>query len=121
MQYNLYLIVKNVIKSKNPREYVKKIKNKKYVYGFYLIEKIHLINVLQGTRSAESKQLLKKLKDELKTGYELCEKELEKNHNDNSKYFNITTQMINYENIKIKYLYDDNANLFFRAKDVCLA
>ena len=122
MQYNLYFIVKNVIKSKNPKEYVKKIKNKKFVYGFYLIEKIHLIKILKKSVSVESKLLLKNIQEDKQTGYELCEKDLEKKQKDNnSKYFDNNKQIINYENIQIKYLYDDNTNLFFRAKDVCSA
>ena len=64
--YNLYDIVKNVIKSKNPKEYIKKIKNRKFIYGYYLIDKNELVKILEKSKSEDSKDLLNKIKNNKK-------------------------------------------------------
>ena len=119
-KYNLLNISKEIIKSKNPKEYIKKIKNKQFVYGYYLIDKQPLIVILEKAKSIDSKSLLKKILKNKKTGYELDEKTLkEKYENTKVNYFDIGTQLINYEESKIRYIYDKEANVFFRAKDLC--
>lgn len=71
--YNLYDIVRDVIKSTSPKEYIKKIKKRKFIYGFYLIEKENLIEILKKAKSDESNQLINKLNKNIKTGFELSE------------------------------------------------
>ena len=117
--YNLYDIVKNVIKSKNPKEYIKKIKNRKFIYGYYLIDKNELVKILEKSKSKDSKDLLNKIKNNKKTGYELEEKELEKKYNQPKQYLDIGKQLINYKKAIVKYFYLDDGSIYFRAVDVC--
>lgn len=117
--YNLFDIVKNVINSKNPREYIKKIKNRKYIYGYYLIEKNELIKILKKSKSKDSDLLLTKINNNNKTGYELDEKDLLDKYNRLNNYINIGDQLINYEEKLVKYVYDDKGNVYFRGKDIC--
>lgn len=44
---------------------------------------------------------------------------MEKYKKSQVNYFDIGSQLINYEECKIRYLYDDKANIYFRAKDIC--
>lgn len=118
--FNLYDIVKCVLKSKSPKEYIKKVKAKEFIHGFYLIKKPDLIDILERTKVVAGKNLLEQINKNEKTGYELSKDELiEKYKNNQTNYFDIGTQLINYEECKIRYLYDDKSNVYFRAKDIC--
>lgn len=119
--YNLYDIVKDIIKSTNPKEYIKKIKEKSFMYGFYLIEKDNLIKILLKAKSNESKTLINKLKNNINTGYELSKDTLvNKYENSNKNYFDFGTSLINYEKNKVRFTIDNDGNLYFRAKDICI-
>lgn len=75
---------------------------------------------MEKAKSIDSKNLLKKILINKETGYELDEKTLkEKYENTKVNYFDIGTQLINYQESKIRYIYDKEANVFFRAKDLC--
>lgn len=120
IMFNLYDIVKCVLKSKSPKEYIKKVKTKEFVHGFYLISKDNLILILEKTKALAGKNLLEQINKNEKTGYELSKEELiEKYKNNQTNYFDIGTQLINYGECKVKYLYDDESNVYFRAKDIC--
>ena len=117
--YNLFDIIKNIIKSKNPREYIKKVKNRKFIYGYYLIDKNELIKMLNKSKSPNSNILLTKINNNQETGYELEEKSLLDKYNRINNYINIGEQLINYEKKLIKYVYDDKGTIYFRGKDIC--
>jgi prophage antirepressor-like protein len=120
MYYNLYQIAKDIIKSKSPKEYIKKVTTKKFVHGFYLINDKDLIEILEKAKSEESKDFIEKIKNKVITNYEICEEELNKKYEQSqSNYFDIGSQLINYEKAKVRYFYDEIGNIYFRAKDVC--
>lgn len=99
--FNLYDIVKEVIKSTNPKEYIKKIKDRTYVYGYYLIEKENLLKILE-----KSKILINKIKNNIITGFDV-DGNLYFRAKDNCKLLNYsdTKQTINQidDNFKIEF------------------
>ena len=118
--YNLYEIVKHVLKSRSPKEYIKKIKEREFLHGYYLIEKEDLIKILEKTKSLDGQKLLLKINNNEKTIYELDKASLiQKYKKSQVNYFDIGSQLINYEKCNVKYLYDCKANIYFRAKDIC--
>lgn len=85
-----------------PREYIKKVKAKEFLHGFYLIKKDDLIDLLEKTKVLAGKNLLDDVKKNKKTGYELSREELvEKYKKSQVNYFDIGSQLINYEECKI--------------------
>lgn len=79
-----------------------------------------MITILEKAKSDDSKVLLDKLNNDIITNFELSEDELNKKYDQSQvNYFDIGNQLINYEECKVRYLYDNNANIYFRAKDIC--
>uniref|UniRef100_A0A6C0H089 Bro-N domain-containing protein n=1 Tax=viral metagenome TaxID=1070528 RepID=A0A6C0H089_9ZZZZ len=127
--YCLNDIAEKLICSKNIKEYIKKINNKKCIKGNYYISKEDMIIILSKCKTDIGKQYLEyinnqdkptenDIKVEKDNTKHITTKEELQSKIDNRKYIDNGTNEIIYNNNRILY-FEYNEVLYLRAKDVC--
>ena len=123
---NLYCvndIAEKLILSKNVKEYIKKINNKKWIKGNFYISKEDMIVILSKCKTDIGKQYLNfiigsdKPKEKDTTKHITTKEELQVKV-DNRKFIDHGTNEIIYNNSKIIF-FEYNEILYLRANDVC--
>jgi prophage antirepressor-like protein len=123
---NLYCvndIAEKLILSKNVKEYIKKINNKKWIKGNYYISKDDMIVILSKCKTDIGKQYLNFIIGsdkpiEKDTTKHITTKEELQAKVDNRKFIDHGTNEIIYNNSKIIF-FEYNEILYLKAKDVC--
>jgi prophage antirepressor-like protein len=127
--YCLNDIAEKLICSKNIKEYIKKVNNKKWIKGNYYISKEDMIIILLKCKTDIGKQYLEYINNQDKpkennikiekdnTKHITTKEELQAKI-DNRKYIDNGTNEIIYNNNRILY-FEYNEILYLRAKDVC--
>jgi len=128
---NLYCvndIAEKLILSKNVKEYIKKISNKKWIKGNYYISKDDMLKMLSKCKTVIGQQYLNFINSsdkpienkiiEKDTTKHITTKEELQAKVDNRKFIDHGTNEIIYNNNKIIF-FEYNEILYLRAKDVC--
>jgi prophage antirepressor-like protein len=133
--YCLNDIAEKLIGSSNITEYMKKIKNKKFIDGNYYICKLDMIKILEKSKSIKAHQykdyissLNEKLKeviidDDIKfiykdnTKHKTTKEEIQ-NKIENRQFIDFGSNEIIYSNNKILF-FNFNDTVYFKAKDIC--
>jgi len=105
---NLYCvndIAEKLILSKNVKEYIKKINNKKLIKGNYYISKDDMLKILSKCKTVIGQQYLNFING--------SDKPI-----DNKKFIDYKTNIIIYNDNKILF-FEYNEELYFNSKDVC--
>jgi len=126
---NLYClndIAEKLICSKNVKEYLKKINNKKWIKGNYYISKNDMISILSKCKTDIGKQYLEYINKQKENNIKIAEdntkhittKEDLQSKADNRKFIDHGTNEIIYNNSRMLF-FEYNEILYIRAKDVC--
>ena len=128
---NLYCvndIAEKLILSKNVKEYIKKISNKKWIKGNYYISKDDMLKMLSKCKTVIGQQYLNFINSsdkpienkiiEKDTTKHITTKEELQAKVDNRKFIDHGTNEIIYNNSKIIF-FEYNEILYLKAKDVC--
>ena len=133
--YCLNDIAEKLIGSSNVTEYMKKIKNKKFIDGNYYICKLDMIKILEKSKSIKAhqyKDYISSLNEELKeviidddikfvykdnTKHKTTKEEIQ-NKIENRQFIDFGSNEIIYSNNKILF-FNFNDTVYFKAKDIC--
>jgi hypothetical protein len=116
---NLYCvndIAEKLILSKNVKEYIKKINNKKWIKGNFYISKEDMIKMLSKCKTVIGQQYLNFINDSDKPIEN--KKFIDYKTIENKKFIDYKTNNIIYNDNRILFL-EYNEELYFNSKDVC--
>jgi prophage antirepressor-like protein len=127
--YCLNDIAEKLICSKNVKEYIKKINNKKWIKGNYYISKDDMISILSKCKTVIGQQYLEyintenkpkenNIKIEIDNTKHITTKEELQSKADSRKFIDHGTNEIIYNNSRMLF-FEYNEILYLRAKDVC--
>jgi prophage antirepressor-like protein len=114
--YNLRYVATNIIKSKNPKEYVKNIKSKQFINGIHRISREDLIIVLEKCKNENVKEYLENIKQNKEVEGLVNTQEVKKETNNN--YVDIGKSIFHFDGYCVDYI-NDNDKYYFKAKEIC--